>query len=110
MMILSGLFHFPSYPFGLTKRRKEHYICQTTKECNNYRNHPENAPTCSTVPDAARRTRMRKNASPPTSANTYRGKRLISKIDLLEFLIAADDEPAFWAGKILPREYSKGVK
>ena len=41
---------------------------------------------------------------------TCRGKRLISKINLLEFLGVADDEAAIWAGKILPREYSKGVK
>ena len=44
------------------------------------------------------------------TAYTYRGKRLISKIDLLEFLAATTDELAIWAGKILPRECSKEVK
>ncbi len=35
------------------------------------------------------------------TAHTYRGKRLIGKIDLLEFP-GATDEPAVWAGKIKP--------
>lgn len=34
------------------------------------------------------------------TAYTYRGKRLIGKSDLLEFLAATTDEPAIWAGKI----------
>lgn len=62
-------------------------------------------PDVLTVLDAARWTRMGKNTlsalirQGKLTAYTYRGKRLISKVDLLEFLAATTDEPAHWVGK-----------
>ena len=59
-------------------------------------------PDVLTVLDAARWTRMSKNSIHAAinegrlTAYTYRGKRLISKIDLIEYLAATTDDETAW--------------
>ena len=60
------------------------------------------APDVFTILDAARWTRMSKNTyhkiinEGKLTAFTYRGKRLISKTDLIEYLAATADEESDW--------------
>ena len=59
-------------------------------------------PDVLTVLDAARWTRMSKNSIHAAinegrlAAYTYRGKRLISKIDLIEYLAATTEDETAW--------------
>ena len=67
-------------------------------------------PDVLTVLDAARWTRMSKNSihkainEGKLTVYTYRGKRLISKIDLIEYLAATTDDETAWQRHLLKRK------
>ena len=75
----------------------------TTEEKTNGLEHLlRKCPDVLTVLEAARWTRMSKNSihkainEGKLTAYTYRGKRLISKIDLIEYLAATTDDETAW--------------
>ena len=104
--ILSGLFHFPCYPFGLAKRERRQTYVKRTKNATTgkfYRKCPDvlHGPGRRTLDPLCRKNTLSALIRQgKLTAYTYRGKRLSSKGDLLEFLVVATDEPAIWAGKI----------